>query len=754
MAESRRVKDAEANYLERFPRQGFDFYGERTYTVVGILTLFMMQTMQCTVLVSSRSPGIGNGLSYETGDLTVQPGSFVRVPLRKKTVDALVLEIEDAKKEEAYALKKIEEILSGEPLLNMAQMKTMRWIASTYWCSLRGALGAFLPSTDWKSLLPKEETFYTLNAGTEPPRGKKLLELWEYMQGKERLSRKALKEEAGASSATIKALLEKGILHEETVAGSLARDNKPYELAAPRPVLSPLQEEVYRSMSAETRPSLLFGITGSGKTEIYASMIADAAARGKQSILLVPEILLTEHTIHRFETLFDRDKIAILHSRLTPAGKRNEWRRIRSGEAALVIGSRSALFAPCPNLGLVLIDEEHEWTYKNEQTPRYHARETAETLCRYAGAKLVLGSATPSIESWARTKSGQYHLARLPERYRNQALPNVRIIDLGTVRFGDMYPFSPPLLEAIGERIARGEQSILFLNRRGMATALLCLQCRRRVMSPDTQLPFTVHRTPMGQPFLLDHFSGAQANFPASCPSCGSHELRAVGAGTQKIEDILAAKFPGARILRADSDTLRHPEQMRLLLKKMRERQADILFGTQAVVKGLDLPDVTLAAVLLADIGLSLPHFRAGERVFQLLTQLTGRSGRAKSGEVIVQTFRPDAPEVLFAAKHETERYMEEELKLRLALKYPPATQMVRFLLDGPNATQRARTLLAQIQKQIAERGAGEAVMCAPTLFGGGKVWHLLLRGPGPRTMLPKLDLTDVTVDVDPVDCI
>jgi primosomal protein N' (replication factor Y) (superfamily II helicase) len=712
--------------------------------------------MHCTVIVSSKSPGIGNGLTYETGDLDIKPGAFVRVPLRKKTVDALVLEIADRKQEETYELKKIEEILSGEPLLTDAQMKTLRWMAGYYFCSIRQALTVFLPSTQWKSLLPKEQTFYTLAPGTEAPRGKKLLQLWEYMQGKEAMSRQELKDSAGASAATIRALVEKGILREEKHAPALSGDGKAYELDAPRPVLMPVQEDAYRAMNADARTSLLFGITGSGKTEIYASMIADAAARGKQSILLVPEILLTEHTIHRFETLFDRDKIAILHSRLTSAQRRSEWRRIRSSEAALVIGSRSALFAPCPNLGLVIIDEEHEWTYKNEQTPRYHARETAETLCRSAGAKLVLGSATPSIESWARAKSGQYHLARLPERYRNQALPNVRIIDLGTVRFGDLYPFSPPLLDAIGERLKKGEQSILFLNRRGMATALLCLHCRRRVMSPDTQLPFTVHRTPMGRPFLLDNLSGAQMEFPDAGPHCASHDLRAVGAGTQKIEDLLAAQFPGARILRADSDTLRHPEQMRLLLKKMRERQADILFGTQAVVKGLDLPDVTLAAVLLADIGLSLPHFRAGERVFQfqLLTQLTGRSGRAKAGEVIVQTFRPDAPEVALSAKHETERYMEEELKLRLTLKYPPASQMVRFLLDGDDAGSRARSLLAQIQKLIVQRQAGEAVMCAPTLFGGGKVWHLLLRGPSPRSMLPQLDLTAVTVDIDPMDCI
>jgi primosomal protein N' (replication factor Y) len=319
----------------------------------------------------------------------------------------------------------------------------------------------------------------------------------------------------------------------------------------------------------------------------------------------------------------------------------------------------------------VIIDEEHEWTYKSEQTPRYHAREVAEWLCKASGAKLVLGSATPSLEAWTNTKSGAYTLATLPERFNGGTMPKVEIVDLATAEFGKHYPFTNPLIDAIQSRLDRGEQTVLFLNHRGRASALLCLQCRRRIVSPESQLPFTVHHGTDGRPFLLDHSSGLTAPVPEACPHCQSLDLREVGAGTQRIEESLKELFPKARILRADRDTLTNVEEMQTLLKTMAGGDADILLGTQTVTKGLDLPRVTLAAVLVADIGMSLPHFRAGERTFQLLMQLTGRSGRHAPGEVIIQTFRPDALEVRAAATHDASTYLDAELRLRLAMGYP-----------------------------------------------------------------------------------
>lgn len=708
--------------------------------------------MHSLILLQSRSPGIGNGLTYDAANTDLAPGSLVQVTLRKKVTEGIVLAMEKRRQEEKedFSLKPIEDVLSRQPLLTEAQLKLVRWMAGYYYCSLRGALVPFLPSGSWKSLLPKDIVGYRLKKPMEKG-GKKQMMVMEYLEGRDWMPADEIKSHTGVSHATLKTLVKEGYIEEE--ARPPEDTPKPdYALLGGYPTFTPIQEQAYKAMKADTRPSLLFGITGSGKTEVYAAMIADMAAEGKQSILLVPEILLTEHSLDRFERLFDRNKLAILHSRLTPAARRLEWMRIHRGEAALIIGSRSALFAPCKNLGLVIIDEEHEWTYKNEQTPRYHARETAETLCRYANAKLVLGSATPSLESWERTKNGQYHLAKISERYQNRPLPTVRIVDLANVKFGSLYPFSPPLLQAMEERLQKGEQTVLFLNRRGIASSILCLDCRRRIVSQETQLPFTLHKSPSGKPYLLDHFSGVTATIPERCPHCQSTKLTPVGAGTQKLEEIVQTIFPKAKVLRADSDTLHHPEQMRSLLASMRERKADILLGTQSVVKGLDLPGVTLAAVLVADVGLSLPHFRAGERIFQLLTQLTGRSGRMIPGEVIIQTFRPEAAEIVAASQHRTEDYLEAERKLRETLQYPPLTQMIRFILSDNRPETRARAFHQALLNAIDRAKVKATATVAPTLLSGGKIWHVLLRGEHLRQLLPGLPLENIVVDVDPMD--
>lgn len=711
--------------------------------------------MYCTVVTASKSGGIGNGLTYELDDTELRAGSPVRVPLRNKLVEGIVFDVLYERAAEQYDLKKVTEILGHDPLLTEAALKTVRWMAEYYCCSLRQAMGVWLPAFPWSGVLPKDIVGYRLRrTDSAAVRGKKQQAVVEYLMGKEWIAREDLLQGSGASTAVVAALKTKGVLLEERRKNTAeAPADRPSPLRA-LPILTPAQEAVYEGIKREVRPTLLFGITGSGKTEIYAKLIADAVLEGKQAILLLPEILLTEHFIHRFETLLDRSAISVIHSRLTPAERRDEWKRIHRGDVSLVIGSRSALFAPLRKLSVVVIDEEHEWTYKNEQTPRYHARETAEELCRNAGARLLLGTATPSLESWSRAKSGRYHLARLPMRYREQPLPDVRVVDLADVQFGNLYPLSPSLITAIKSRLERKEQTVLFLNRRGVSTALLCLQCRRRVICPESQLPFTLHHTARGRPYLLDHTTGIVAEVPAQCPHCKSVKLHGIGAGTQRIELLLHSLFPSARLIRADSDTIQHPEEMRSLLQKMRAGEADILLGTQSVVKGLDLPLVTLAAVLIADIGLSLPHFRAGERIFQLLTQLTGRSGRAKPGEVIIQTFRPDAPEIVAASKHETEKYLENELKVRLYSGYPPATRIIRLIVRSAMPDVRAKKLHAEAAKAALQLGNDAKASVAPAFFGAGKLWHVLLRGSAPQELLPHLDLHDIVVDVDAMETI
>ncbi len=712
--------------------------------------------MFATVVTASTSSAIGTGLTYEFTDATIKPGTAVRIPLRKSIVEGIVIEVMEKKLQTEFDLRSIKDVLGDRPLLTDAQMKTVRWMSGYYCCSLRNAMSVWLPAPPWSRLLPKEIVGYKKTPSAGPlPRGKKAQAVMEFLRDREWASRDEIIHETGAGAAVLKRLIELRLLIEER-----SRAPNPTPNPDPGPVitnhqtLTPVQREVYDAIHSDPRPSLLFGITGSGKTEIYASLVSDVIAKGRSAIVLVPEILLTENIIDRFARLLPREKISILHSRLKPGARKNEWKRIYAGEVSLVIGSRSALFAPLADVGLIILDEEHEWTYKNEQTPRYHARETAEALCGHAGAKLVLGSATPSLESWHRAKTGLYHLARLPERYNSNMLPTVTVVDLAETKFDGNYPFSPQLLTAIADRLRKNEQSVLFLNRRGTASALLCLQCRRRVISPESQLPFTVHHRPDGTPYLMDHTTGMSAPVPAQCPHCASTKLHEIGAGTERLETIIKKLFPAARVLRADTDTLQSPEQMRTLLQKMQRREADILLGTQTVVKGLDLPEVTLAAVLVADIGLSLPHFRAGERIFQLLTQLTGRSGRSKPGEVILQTFRPDALEVIAAAKHDTENYLEGELRMRTHAGYPPATSMIRLLIRGPDADARAKKLQGEAMSANLRTGNPLKISLSPTLFGAGREWQILLRGPDPRALLDHLQLKGVIVDRDPIETV
>ena len=698
--------------------------------------------MQCKILTSAKSPGISGGLTYESSEKLSQ-GTMVKVPLRNKLVEGIVIGSGDEPKGD-FDIKQISETLTDYPLLSGAHLRTLSWMSEYYACSLRQAMRVFLPANPWASLLRQPQSGFRIirDVAVKGSAQKKVLDA---LLGKEWMSWDDIRIETGVSRTTMTTLVKNKIIEEDI---RLEEVQTSESLSIREPTLSPAQTAAYDGIKGTEIPTLLFGLTGSGKTEVYAKVIADTLRAGKQAIVLVPEILLTESSTQRFTTLVDREHIAVLHSRLTAVQRREEWKRIRFGNVKLVIGSRSALFAPVQNLGVLVIDEEHEWTYKNEQTPRYHARETAEVLCKEFGAKLILGTATPSLEAWYRAKIGRYDLQRIDERYNNAQLPSVSVVDLAQVKFGDNYPFSNTLLDAISDRLDKNEQSVLFLNRRGVATSLLCLDCRRRVMSPESNLQFTVHRSRGDELYLQDHTTGAIAKVPHQCPGCQSLRLRPVGAGTQRVEDILKRKFPHARILRADSDTLTEPEQMRSLLNTMNNNEADILLGTQTVVKGLDLPNVTLAAVLVADVGMSLPHFRAGERTFQLLTQLTGRSGRAKPGEVVIQTFRPDAPEVKMAAFHETEPYLEYELTMRQQAGYPPSTTMVRCITRGPNAKYRAQVFASTLKDSKLRVG------CAPTLFGAGKEWHVLVRGNDPLKNILQVDRTDMVIDVDPMDCV
>jgi primosomal protein N' (replication factor Y) len=424
---------------------------------------------------------------------------------------------------------------------------------------------------------------------------------------------------------------------------------------------------------------LLHGITGSGKTLVYLATIAKVIAAGGRAIVLVPEISLTPQTARRFEDAFG-DRVAVLHSALSERERFDAWQAAARGAIAVVVGARSAIFTPLADVRLVVVDEEHEASYKQDSVPRYHAVEAARERMRQAGGVLVLGSATPAIEDYARARAGRYPLLRLRERATAQALPRTHIVDM-SVQFdaGNRRIFSTPLLAAIEARIARNEKSVLFVNRRGTARFLLCRTCGHVPQCVRCSVSLTVHRT---EELLRCHYCDAQRTVPENCPNCGTGPIRAFGIGTQRVAQDLAELFSDARIIRMDSDTTTRIGDHARLLERF-ATEGDILVGTQMVAKGLDFPQVTLVGAVAADLDLHVADFRAAERTFGLLTQVCGRSGRAQPGEAFIQTYSPDHPAIRFAAAHDYDGFAAGELADRRALGWPPFTRLIYLGVIG-----------------------------------------------------------------------
>lgn len=438
------------------------------------------------------------------------------------------------------------------------------------------------------------------------------------------------------------------------------------------------------------RGFLLHGVTGSGKTEVYLQAIARCAESGRQALVLVPEISLTPQMVARFKGRFG-DRVAVLHSRLATGERYDEWRRISSGEARVVVGARSAVFAPVAEPGLIILDEEHEISYKQEETPRYHARAVAWERARAGEATVVFGSATPALETYHRAESGELGLLRLTKRIDGRPLPAVELVDLRSeLAAGNRGIFSRRLTEALAERLTRGERTILFLNRRGYSTFLLCRDCGHVIRCPDCDVALTLH---LGEGRLTCHYCGYTRQAPNICPRCGSRHIRHFGTGTERVAAEAQRLFPGARIARMDADTTTRKGSHEAILSAFADGRIDILVGTQMIAKGLDIPAVTLVGVITADTSLNLPDFRAAERTFQLMTQVAGRAGRGETpGEVIIQTYAPDHYALQAAQAHDYERFYRTELELRRQLAFPPFTTLVNVIISAGGAADAAAT--------------------------------------------------------------
>jgi primosomal protein N' (replication factor Y) (superfamily II helicase) len=666
----------------------------------------------------------------------VEVGSRVKVPFATRQVLGSVTAL--LEQSPHTNLRTIVKVIGRQALLTPRVLNLARWIAEYYCCPLEVALKSVLPDSvrkeqpGWREcLVVRAQTIQ----GELPKLTRRQQEVWSALQERPVMPLQTLVQLAKTTASTIRRMEDKGLLK----ITSEIDERDPYAdeviLATQSLPLNSEQQgalsEIVAALDLSTKPQrpmpsgpttfLLHGVTGSGKTEVYLQAIARALSQGKGAIVLVPEISLTPQTVERFKARFSSGSlqtlVAVLHSHLSTGERHDEWHKIRQGRARIVIGARSAIFAPVEPLGLIVVDEEHEHSYKQEEAPRYHARDVAVMRGQSEGAVVVLGSATPSLESYYNTQKGKYALLQMPSRADDKKMPFVRVVDMRhEARKGKGTPiFSQLLKDAITTRLEKGEQTMLFLNRRGYASSLQCPRCGYVAGCPNCSIALTYHRALAK---LCCHICGYDVRAPSACPeaSCRSPEIRYAGLGTERVEDTLAKLFPRARVKRMDSDALKRKNDYRRILSDFRLGKIDLLVGTQMIAKGLHFPNVTLVGIIHADLSLHMPDFRAGERTFQLLTQVSGRAGRGDvEGEVIVQAFAPFHPAIQYARRHDFAGFYEQELEFREQLKYPPVARAAMLTLKARNedkASLSAEHLKRALENELS--GLKDLVLAGP----------------------------------------
>lgn len=690
----------------------------------------------------------------------VQPGSRVVVPVRARRVVGVVTRV-DPPVEDGRTLRPILEAPDDVPALPPALLETSAWISRHYAAppgiALKAALPVLLtvpgdatPRGQTRRLARITRPLPTLGEREEAfrrsPKQRAAWELLESLGGRAPVDH--LEQQLGISPSVIMALARRGLV-------ALQREPAMRDAFASRAIPDPLaveptaaQRDAVATLAAG-RPGEVFlvhGVTGSGKTLVYIELLRHVVnAQGRTAIVLVPEIALTPQTVDRFRAAF-RERIAVLHSGLSDGERLDAWRAIRRGERRIVVGARSAIFAPLEDVGAIIVDEEHEGSYKQGETPRYHARDVAIVRAKHEGGVVVLGSATPSLESWANAERGAYRLISLPDRVGGGRLPQVNVVDL-RARSPDALrdPFrrviSQPLEHGLRDTIGRGEQAILLLNRRGFAAFVQCTACGNVATCPNCSISLTVHRTPER---MVCHYCGHAEPIRETCERCGEATVRERGLGTQQVERLLRERFPSARVARMDVDTTSGKWSHARILDRVAQGEVDILLGTQMIAKGLDFPNVTLVGVVDADVGMNLPDFRASERSFQLMAQVAGRAGRGpKGGIVFVQTRLPDHHAVRAAVAHDFLAFARQELQDRRSPPYPPHVRLANLVFSGTDQAEVAA--LAErgatwLRKLLAAQrlAAVELVGPAPCAIERIKTrwrWHALLRTGNPAEL-------------------
>ncbi|MCE5266976.1 MAG: primosomal protein N' [Planctomycetaceae bacterium] len=729
---------------------------------------------------------------------SVEPGRRVKVPFGagNRLVVGYCVGLED-RPVGRRKLKPLHSVLDEHSLLSPAMLRLTRWIAERYLCDWASVLEAVLPagvrvaagtrlstllSVDeaavrWLTKAFPEQTPVAPGATTDrDPIAKltpKQLEVLKVLlAAKEAMTSGELARAARCGPGPIAALRRKGLIRSHTGRIATFRPDEFQRASEQHLVLNQDQEQALRiildAMNARRHQTILVhGVTGSGKTEVYIQAIQEVVHFGRQAIVLVPEISLTPQTVDRFRRRFGA--VAVLHSHLSDAERHASWQRIVEGAATVVVGARSAIFAPTPNLGLIVLDEEHESSFKQETAPRYSARDVAIARAEAEGIPLILGSATPSLESWHRAKTGQYTLVEMPRRVMDRPLPAVGTIDLRAEKGRNLSSgaLSRQMVAAMKAALDEGGQVILLLNRRGFSTHIQCPACGFVVRCPECDIALTHHRK---EEIALCHYCDYEVPAPTACPSCQFIGIRYSGLGTQRLEAEVRARFPEVVSLRMDTDTMQAPGSHQRALAAFRSGKVRILLGTQMIAKGLDFPDVTLVGVINADTALHLPDFRAAERTFQLVTQVAGRTGRGpKGGRVLVQTFSPDHPAIRAAVRHDYAAFAAGELPIREMLCYPPFAAMIRLVIRGrsePVALEFAKTIAERLAVSLQQHAADARVLgpapCPFARLKGRYRFQIQVQGPDAGRLrsavaaatadLQPPDDVQWIVDVDPVD--
>lgn len=649
----------------------------------------------------------------------ITEGTRVEVPFGNRRITGYVVGLTDAARYDIKKIKPVCAIVKEAAVIESQLIALAAWIRKNYGGTMNQALKTVLPVKRMQKRREKKQVrllvganeALSLHAECErrhyTAQAKLLAELMECSTQ----SYTHLTKDLGISPSVIRGFEEKGALKIEREAyyrNPVAHlCDKPYQIRLNNEQQQIAQTILQEAADGRAHTFLLHGVTGSGKTEVYMELIAHAAQKGMQSIMLIPEIALTFQTVSRFYERFG-DRVSILHSRLSPGERSDQLERARNGEIDIMIGPRSALFTPFSNLGFIIIDEEHENAYKSETVPRYHAKEVAIARAQMTGASVVLGSATPSVDSYYRALSGEYRLLVMDRRAQKQALPDCEIADMRLeLRAGNRSILSRRLQELIEERLAKKQQIMLFLNRRGMAGFVSCRACGSVLRCPHCDVSLSQHKH--GR--LICHYCGYEIPMTDHCPSCGSSYIGAFKAGTQKIQELMAQRFPQARMLRMDYDTTRSKDSYEQILSAFSRHEADILIGTQMIVKGHDFADVTLVGILAADMSLNVSDYRAAERTFQLVTQAAGRAGRGKQpGTVVIQTYQPDHFSIKAAKAQDYQAFYQEEILYRRLMHYPPVWNMLHILAASKkreDAQACMDQIAAFIEAELKKAGPG-----------------------------------------------